>query len=137
MAGIIEGLFNSTFRGTQRMMDLTSRRNEALSSNIANAETPGYRASDVNFAQELEQAFGQKQEAVMRTSSGHLAGSELDQTAHLVPDLSGATKCDGNNVDIDIQMGRLAYNSGQYTMAANFMRKQFQIMLYAIREGIR
>ena len=137
MAGFIQGLFNNTFRGTERLLDLTYRRNEALTSNIANAETPGYRASDLNFAKELEKAFGQKEEALARTNQKHLVGSQLDQNAHLVPDLSGATKSDGNNVDIDIQMGRLAFNSGQYTMAANLMRKQFQIMLYAIREGLR
>lgn len=137
MAGFIEGLFNNTFRGTERLMDLTHRRNQALSSNIANAETPGYRASDMNFARELEKAFGRKTDTISRTNPKHLNGSELDQEAHLVPDLSGATKADGNNVDIDIQMGRLAYNSGQFTLAANFMRKQFQIMLYAIREGLR
>ena len=137
MSKPIEGLFGETLPGLQKMLDLTFRRNEALVSNVTNAETPQYRAVDLNFAHELEKAFGQSNpEALKLTNPKHMDVSG-SSSAHLVPDYSGATKADGNNVDIDIQMGRLAYNSGRYSIAASLMRKQLQFIKNAINQGSR
>jgi flagellar basal body rod protein FlgB len=54
-----------------------------------------------------------------------------------VPDESGMTKPDGNNVDIDLQMGRLAQNSGDYANAAKLIRRQLGLIRTAIRTGER
>lgn len=136
MTKLVDGMFQETIPGLQKMLNLTWRRNEAITSNIANAETPQYRAVDMNFAQELERAFGEPSSEIAKTNSKHM---DLNRSAeaHYVPDYSGATKPDGNNVDIDIQMGRLAYNSGRYSLAANLIRKQITIIKNAIREGGR
>jgi len=137
MGRILEGIFEKNLKGLQRAMDLTLRRNQAITSNIANAETPQYRAIDMDFSRELERAFSQSSgEALQRTNPKHI-GTVEGSSAHLVADLSGATKADGNNVDIDVQMGRLAYNSGQYSVAANLLRRQIQIIKMAVREGAR
>jgi flagellar basal-body rod protein FlgB len=133
MKGINDLLFDRQFRGLEKTLDLTWRRNEAITSNITNAETPQYRAVDVNFAEELDRAFSSKGGTLMKTSGKHLdvSSSEL---AHLTPDYSGATKPDGNNVDIDLQMGRLAYNSGRYSLTTQVLRKRFQLLVNAIRQ---
>lgn len=127
-------LFDQTFEGIHKSLELTWRRNEAINSNIANAETPKYRAVDLNFADELERAFNNKSGTMLRTDSKHMdvSSSEL---AHLSPDYSGVTKPDGNNVDIDIQMGRLAYNSSKYSMGTSLLRKKFQTLMTAIRQS--
>lgn len=125
-------LFDPTVNGLTRALDLTYQRNEAISSNIANAETPQYRASDVTFANELDRAFNHPTNEIIKTNSKHL-DLESSQSAHLVADFSGATKPDGNNVDIDIQMGRLAYNSGKYALATSLLRKKFQFIANALR----
>ncbi len=132
----IDKLFEKSMPGTEKLLDLTWRRNEALTSNIANAETPGYRAVDLSFANELKHAFESAEQQVAQTNPKHMDISS-DSMSHLVPDYSGATKADGNNVDIDIQMGRLAYNNGRYGTAANVIRKHFQFIKNAIREGGR
>jgi len=135
MTKILDGIFGEAIPGIQKMMDLTYRRNQAITSNIANAETPQYRAADVDFAQELERAFEEKSpNDLVKTSPKHMDISSQSE-AHLIADYSGATKPDGNNVDIDIQMGRLAYNSAKYSSAANLMRRQMQFLKNAIREG--
>lgn len=134
MSKIINSIFGEALPGLQKMMDLTFRRNEAITSNIANAETPQYRATDVNFASELNRAFGQRPNDLLKTNSKHM-DINRNAEAHLTTDYSGVTKPDGNNVDIDIQMGRLAYNSGRYTVAANLFRKQLQQLKTAIRES--
>ncbi|MCO6432427.1 MAG: flagellar basal body rod protein FlgB [Deltaproteobacteria bacterium] len=135
MRVFIDNFLDRTLPGLTKMLDLTWRRGEAISSNIANAETPGYRAVDLNFAGELNRAFESKRSALIaRTDSKHLDVTD-NGNAHLIADLSGATKPDGNNVDIDIQMGRLTYNSGKYSAAANVIRKQMSLLKNAIRDS--
>ena len=127
MTKFIEGLFDNAFRGVEKQLDLTWKRNQAISSNIANAETPQYRAVDVNFATELERAFGtqgSELSPIAKTDSQHLYTLK-NSGAHTIPDLSGQTRGDGNNVDLDIQMGKLAYNSGSFSMANNLIKKKF------------
>lgn len=136
MATWIDKLFDRTQPGLEKALDLTWRRNEAISANITNAETPGYRAVDVTFAGELDKAFGEPTGPIATTNAKHLDLSG-EGTAHLVANLTGATKPDGNNVDIDIEMGRLAANSGKYSIAAGIMRKKLQDLKEAIRSTSR
>ncbi len=122
--------------GLERAMDLTYKRNEAIASNIANAETPQYRARDLNFAGELERAFGKSSTPLQATNSKHMDISTAG-AAHMQEDLSGVTKPDGNNVDIDIQMGQLSYNVGKYNSAARMLKKKLGMLKFAIREAGR
>lgn len=133
---IVDRIFDRTYPGLVKAMDLTAKRNEAIVSNISNAETPQYRAVDLDFAGELERAFGANTEVMTKTNPKHM-DLVSSSSAHFVSDMSGATKDDGNNVDIDIQMGQLAYNSGRYSGAANLMRKKLAMLKMAIRESGR
>ena len=132
---LLDTLFDRTVSGLNKTMDLTWRRNQALSSNIANAETPQYRAIDVSFGQELERAFEVTTPDVGVTNSTHISVSGNNDSSEVVSDLSGATKPDGNNVDLDLQMGRLAQNSGDYMNAARLIRRQIGLLRTAIREA--
>jgi flagellar basal-body rod protein FlgB len=131
---MINKLIDPVMPGLEKMMDLTWRRNEAISSNIANAETPLYRATDLNFAGELAKAFGDQNQEMQLTNTKHM-DIEGNTSAHLVADTTGMTKQDGNNVDIDIQMGKLASNGSKYTLAANIIRKKYQFIYNAIRSA--
>jgi len=130
---LIDKLLDRTMPGLEKAMDLTWRRNQAITANVANAETPMYRAVDLNFSNELEKAFGSDNSVTAKTNDRHM-DLTTESGSHLIPDLSGATKADGNNVDIDLQMGRLAQNSSKYSQAASIMRKQFQQISTAIRQ---
>lgn len=132
---LLDTLFDRSVTGLSRTMDLTWKRNQALSANIANAETPQYRAIDVSFGNELEKAFETQSGSLAQTDAGHIdTQSTQGDSSKLVRDLSGATKPDGNNVDIDLQMGRLAQNSGDYANAARLIRRQIGLLRTAIRE---
>ena len=131
---IADTLFNNTFAGLEKSLDLDWKRNEAIASNISNAETPGYRASTLDFAGELDKAFGKQTGAVTRTNEGHIDIGE-EGNSHLVLDHSGATKADGNNVDIDIQMGQLEFNRSQYARSADLMRRKMKFLSTAIRSS--
>jgi flagellar basal-body rod protein FlgB len=130
----IDKIFDGSYDGLTKALDLSLRRNQAITSNIANAETPQYRAVDLNFAGELQRAFGEQDSTLLKTNSQHLDLTS-NSGSHLVPDLSGATKPDGNNVDLDIQMGQMAYNSGRYTGAAAMLRKKLGILKLMLRGG--
>lgn len=136
MSAFIDGLFSEFLPGLQKKLQLTYRRNEAIVSNISNAETPGYRAVEYHFANELEKAFNHQQNSLKMTNPKHMDLSTNSQ-AHLIADFSGATKPDGNNVDIDIQMGRLAYNSGKYSVAAQLVRHKMRNLKETIRLSVR
>lgn len=121
MKVLLDNLFGERVQGLQKSMELTWKRNEAIASNIANAETPGYRAVELDFAGELDKAFNVQTTSVTQTNSKHMDIGDAGVSRY-VPDYSGVTKPDGNNVDIDIQMGQLAQNRGKYQTAATFMR---------------
>lgn len=125
-------IFDRNFTGLQKAMDLSWKRNEAIISNVTNAETPQYRAVDLDFAGELKKAFGQDNSVVVKTDPKHLDIGESGGS-HLVASLSGATKGDGNNVDIDIEMGRLESNRGTYARAADLLRRKMRLLSTALR----
>lgn len=135
MTDPIKGLFDSTFAGLERSLDLTWQRNQAIASNIANAETPQYRAADLTFADELERAFDPGKSELAATHPKHLGVGEATRS-HLVPDYSGVTRPDGNNVDIDLQMGRLTANGSDYTKSAQLIRKEFSDLREIIRRFV-
>jgi len=137
MTGIMDRIFGPTVSGLSRTLDLTWQRNQQISANIANAETPTFRASDVNFGNALEKAFQAQHKELVTTNSKHLDLTSKSGLERIESDLSGVTKPDGNNVDIDLQMGKLAYNSGRFSAAANLVRKQIAIYRNAIRESAR
>ena len=132
----VEKIMDRTYPGLQKALDLTWKRNQAITSNISNAETPQYRAVDVNFAGELERAFGASTDELVKTNTKHLDVGSAEMS-HYVQDYSGATKPDGNNVDIDIQMGQLAFNSGKYSMATSLLRKKLTILKMVVRDAAR
>jgi flagellar basal-body rod protein FlgB len=137
MADLMKAVFDRSIPALEKSLDLAWRRNEAISSNVANAETPGYRAVDLNFAGELERAFeagGPGQ--IKKTDAKHM-DLVSEGKSFLTPDLSGATRADGNNVDIDAQMGKMVYNQGKYSMGASLIRKKLQMMRTAIRYAAR
>lgn len=133
----LESIFDSTLNGLEKQLDLSWRRNQAITSNIANSETPGYRAVDLNFSTELDRAFGATEgqlTPVTKTDGRHL--DTISQSgAHLISDLSGATRGDGNNVDLDVQMGKLALNAGKYSMTTSLLYKKMSTLLSAIRQA--
>jgi flagellar basal-body rod protein FlgB len=131
---LLDTIFDRTMTGLSKAMDLSWKRHAALTSNIANAETPQYRAVDMTFGKELERAFSVSQESLMRSDANHLDVGK-NQSARYIPDNSGLTKPDGNNVDVDLQMGRMADASGDYAMAARLIKRQLGLIRTAIREG--
>ena len=135
---IIGSIFDKNTTAIEQALNIYHKRNSAIASNLANVETPKYTAVDLDFKAELNRAFQPQvaKSALQKTDHQHLDLTS-EGRARLVQDLSGATKADGNNVDLDIQMGKLTYNAGKYSAAANVVRKKMQMLRFAIQQAMR
>lgn len=109
-------------------------RHQALATNVANAETPGYKRVDLDFRRYVEAAMkpGLK---MLTTSSRHLTGSS-EERAVMVRDLSSVSP-DGNGVDIDKEMAEVASNSLYYSAVARQLSSHLSLLRRAITEGRR
>ncbi|MGA2134233.1 MAG: flagellar basal body protein [Bryobacteraceae bacterium] len=99
----------------ERYMDLLSARQKLVASNIANADTPGYKTKDIDFQSELRLAVG---------------GSPQVQEVDGLP-----AKNDGNNVSMDREARLLAENGMRFNLASNLLRSEIQSIRAALQSG--
>jgi len=97
-------------------MDLLSARQKLVASNIANADTPGYKTKDIDFQ-------GEFRSAVHGVSPEPIEVSGLE------------TKNDGNNVSVDRESRLLSENDIRFNLASNLLRSQIQAIRAAIQTG--
>ena len=133
-------LFDNTIGLTERALDLRARRHELILSNIANADTPGYKAFDLMVEEALasETSSGQGQVQLKQTSAAHLsAPNSAGQAGGRVQQLDLSTQVtlrgDGNTVDMDREMSSLAANQLQYKAATQILYKKFQFLKNVIQ----
>ena len=118
--------------------NLRTYRQELLASNIANADTPNYKARDIDFKAALADALSGKPAAgaLARTASRHLAGTENGNAPAGVTPLYRTeyqAAVDGNTVNMDVERSALAENSVQLEAALTFIRQQFTQLQTAIQ----
>jgi flagellar basal-body rod protein FlgB len=100
----------------ERYMDLLSARQKLVASNVANADTPGYKTRDIDFQAEFRNA--------------------IDSSRPLAAPVSGLkTKNDGNNVNIDRESRLLAENALRFSIASSLFRSRLRTLRAAIDEG--
>jgi flagellar basal-body rod protein FlgB len=97
-------------------MNVVSLRQKLVASNIANADTPGYKTQDLDFQSSLTAAM----------DGGKPVASEINGLA---------SKNDGNNVDLDREARLLAENAMRFSAASNLMRSQLNTIKEAIQGG--
>lgn len=117
-------------------LSLRAERQRLIASNIANADTPGYVARDVNFAQALREATSSMQpvRAVATTQSGHIAGMPTGSLEpHLLYATPSQTNLDRNTVDMDRERASFADNAVKVEATLRFINGSVRTMLDAIR----
>lgn len=112
---------NSQIDLLSRLLDVASVRHEVIAQNVANVNTPGFRRLDVDF----ESAFA-------RALTSNKDASAMKVEPKIVTANDGSERADGNNVDIDVEMGRLNKNSLLYKVYAQVMAVQLGQMRSAI-----
>jgi flagellar basal-body rod protein FlgB len=116
-------LFDTSIVGIEKAMQGSLLRQQVLANNIANANTPGFQRSDVNFQSALAQAF----------STGAPTPGQIQQVS-FQPQVasSGAMQVDGNSVDINTEMADLSENSLDYQALESVMGTRMSILKTAI-----
>ncbi len=109
-----------------------SRRAAAAAANLANVDTPGYRAVEVVFDDALARAGGVRLERTERNHLPSLAAPE-EGVVREAPALR--VRADGNSVDVDVEMNRLARTQGRFQAAAEMVRKRLALLAYAASDG--
>ena len=128
---------DEAMRFQQTALNLRAARQELLASNVANADTPNYKARDVDFASALRNALAGTSEElpVVRTSSAHLAGSSGESIlgAPVMYRKPLQPSADGNTVDMDVERAQFADNALRYEANVMFVSEKLKGLLSAIQ----
>ncbi len=104
--------------------DATWLRNEAITNNIANADTPGYKRQDVSFESELKKALKVSKYEALDTKVSNLKNSDLRARTYTDYD-SVSYRLDGNNVDIQTENVTLVKNQLKYNGLVQSFNQEF------------
>ncbi|MDH4246853.1 MAG: flagellar basal body rod protein FlgB [Deltaproteobacteria bacterium] len=137
---VIRGIFDRHTQLLQKSLDFRSRRNNVLASNVANVETPGYKAKDLVFEQALGQAMASTEPGPLQvTNSKHLDGRNLVPLAGVQPleirTSNPVGSLDDNSVDLEREMAKLAENQVLYQGLTQMISHKFLQLRASIREG--
>ncbi|AUX91704.1 flagellar basal body rod protein FlgB [Mixta gaviniae] len=125
----------------QEALSLLARRQDILASNIANADTPGYLARDIDFSQQLKQAVSQQRSrteplTLNLTAARHIpaagGGGDRSDLLYRIPDQPSA---DGNTVDMDRERVNFADNNIKYQTSLTILSSQIKGMMSVIGQG--
>lgn len=122
----------------EKQLDAKWLRNTVLSNNIANADTPGYKRSDVSFEEALKKTLEQENRLPLATTHKNHIGNiktfeDIKPTVYIQNDT--VFRNDQNNVDIDKEMVELAKNTLSYNITADQVQRVFQLLDTAINGG--
>ncbi|KAB2926496.1 MAG: flagellar basal body rod protein FlgB [Dechloromonas sp.] len=111
-------------------LNLRTQRHQVLASNIANADTPNYKARDFDFARAMQNAQAGRLAAggvaLARTASGHLPGAGGAGPAELQFRKESQSAVDGNTVDMDVERAQIAENALQYQILTQLIGDKFK-----------
>jgi flagellar basal-body rod protein FlgB len=137
------GKLDDYLRFNEAALSLRSQRQQVLASNIANADTPNYKARDIDFASALQGVMARTAPpagVLAATSAGHIGGAA--QAGEMLPDgtalkyrgvVQGAV--DGNTVDMDVERNQFADNAVRYEAGITMINHQIRSLMAAIQGG--
>ncbi len=130
-------LFDALHQGLGNVLDLRAQQHGLTASNLANADTPGYRAKFSPFDQALSAALEAGQDvALTRTRPEHFGAPGVDGFAPGVEEATAAPWVRyGNSVNPEAEMSKLHSNQLMYTAVANGLSRRLAILRYAASDG--
>lgn len=112
-------LFGTVIGGLGKALELHETRHRVIAENIANAETPGYRAQRLEFGDELQRAF----------EEGH---DDPALGVQAEPDRAARVKADRNSVDLDTEMARMSENTLRTVALSRLLSRKYAALKSAI-----
>jgi len=114
-------------------LDYHLKRHAVLSSNVANAETPGYRPLDLTFDSYLSEAQSMRCTHEEHVTESGLGEFEID----VIDDTSVAAGNDGNTVSMEREMAKVVANSIRYRANVEILSRRMALLKYAVTDGQR
>lgn len=133
------GKLDETLRFNELALSLRAQRQQLLASNIANADTPNYKARDVDFSKALQGALARNgapaQGELVKTAAAHLSAQGQPTIGGMTPQyrttLQGSV--DGNTVDMDVERNQFTDNAVRYEAGLTMISHQIKNLLTAIQ----
>ena len=127
---------DTTFGIHTQALELWQRRSEVLANNLANADTPGFKARDVDFRAALSAASGNAGAPVtmQATAPGHITTANAGDAA-LAWRVPTQPSMDGNTVDEQVEQAAFAANGVHYQASLSFITAQIRMLRTAISGG--
>ncbi|MEP6904166.1 MAG: flagellar basal body rod protein FlgB [Actinomycetota bacterium] len=113
----------------QSFLDVQSRRAQVIAGNIANTDTPGYVAKDLDFDDYLQEAAQQSSLPLSKQNSSSLSQPRVVDQPITVMGL------DGNTVDMGSEMAKMAQTGTNFNFGAKMLQSRLRLLRTAIREG--
>ena len=122
----------------RQALEVQARRQQLIASNIANADTPNYKARDIDFQAALDKASSQQggSVAMARTSTRHLTGAAGDGApagARVMYRTEYQSAIDGNTVNMDVERSAFAENAVHLEATLTFIREKLRGLQSAIQ----
>jgi flagellar basal-body rod protein FlgB len=130
-------LFDRLHTGLGRVLDLRAQQHGLTASNLANADTPGFRAKYIQFDKMLAKAVGRGDEIEMRrTEATHVTGPGADPSSPEISEIEPAPwALDGNSVTPEREVVRLNENALLYQSVSKGLSKRMAMLKYAAANG--
>jgi len=117
-------------------LKIRGQRTEVLARNLANADTPGYQARDLDFRAALAKAGGVDGPVALKTTSAQHLGTAIDAggetSASLKYRVPLAPALDGNTVDVQMEQANFAENAVRFQATLSFLSARFRGLMTAI-----
>ena len=123
-------MFTNAFGIHERALQVRSQRLEVLASNIANADTPNYKAQDVDFKAMLKEA---SREYISATHAKHYAGLEEAPDNGMRYRTPFNSSFDGNTVEINVEQAQFGKAAGDYQATLNFLENRISGIRKALK----
>lgn len=130
----VKGIFDGHIEMLEQALSLRSRKLEAISANIANAETPGYGRLQMDFKEALAAAAGSSDDTQAVTHPKHMQAGAGDAEGLVYRQQDPNVIGDGNNVVLEQEMKDLAENQIRYEAAIQMLNKKFSMLKSVIQE---
>lgn len=126
--------FNNAFGVHEAALSMRAKRAEVLAANLANADTPNFKARDIDFSSMFQKVQGSQAGQLIKTHANHLdtrVDNDIAGLSYRVP-LQPDTG-DGNTVDSQVEQAKFAENAMQYETSLRFLNGKIKGLLLALK----
>jgi flagellar basal-body rod protein FlgB len=118
-----------SFKTLEQLIHMSGIRHGVLTSNIANVDTPGYKAKDIKFQQTLDDELQLK---LTVTATGHIQNSDNNTAEPIVEEKQDAW-ADGNNVELDMEVAKMTENAMLFQAGVSMLETKIRMFKNSFR----